>query len=412
MVSMIDFSKRMARIKQVCLLFMLLISGELRAQQDSCGLRMSLLTCSPGAELYSTFGHSALRVVDSAAGTDIVYNYGVFDFYDPNFYAKFVRGKLLYYLDQEAFPDFLYAYQRENRSVREQVLQLDCAEKAAMQQFLFNNVRPENRSYKYDFLFDNCTTRLRDLILRQQGSSYVTADIQQGTPQSFRHHIHTYLDMNRMPWSKLGIDILLGSRLDRLMNNDEAMFLPDYLEKGLDSSNSAKGSLVAARQTIYQRNENLLANNGLPFSPALLGWLLATLTLVATFTRGKAFRSYLAFIDFMLFLVTGLVGILLVFMWTGTDHQICKDNLNLLWAIPTHTLAAFFIRSAKSSWKTYFHYTALLCLLLLASWAFLPQQLNPALIPFVLVIGLRAWDIAGRQKRIIWKNRSASATVS
>lgn len=399
-------------IRLSLLLLLSLSAPALRAQQDSCGLRISLLTCSPGAELYSTFGHSALRVVDNSAGTDIVYNYGVFDFYDPQFYAKFVRGKLLYYLDQEAFPDFLFAYQRENRSVREQVLELSCAEKSAMQQFLFNNIRPENRSYRYDFLFDNCTTRLRELILRQQGSNYTTADIQQGRPQSFRHHIHTYLDMNRMPWSKLGIDILLGSRLDRLMNNDEAMFLPDYLEKGLDSSSGTGGPVVAARQTIYQRDESLLSKSGLPFSPALLGWMLAALTLIATFTRSKAFRGYLAFADYLLFLLMGLVGVLLIFMWTGTDHQICKDNFNLLWAVPTHTLAAFFIRSPKAYWKAYFHYTALLCMLLIATWAFLPQQLNPALIPFVLIAGLRAWDIAGRQKHIIWKNRSASDTVS
>lgn len=400
-------------IRLSLLLLLSLSAPALRAQQDSCGLRISLLTCSPGTELYSTFGHSALRVVDSAAGTDIVYNYGVFDFYDPQFYTKFVRGKLLYYLDQQAFPDFLYAYQLENRSVREQVLQLNCTEKLAMQQFLFTNIRPENRSYKYDFLFDNCTTRLRELILRQPGGgSYITSDIQQGKPESFRNHIHTYLDMNRMPWSKLGIDILLGSRLDRRMNNDEAMFLPDYLEKGLDSSSGARGRLVASRQTIYQRDESQLSRSGLPFTPALLGWLLAALTLVATFTRGKAFNGYLAFNDFMLFLLMGLLGLLLIFMWTGTDHQVCKDNFNLLWAIPTHTVAAFFIRSPKASWKAYFHYTALLSILLLATWGFLPQELNPALIPFVLIAGLRAWDIAGRQKRIIWKNRSASDTVS
>jgi hypothetical protein len=410
---MIDFPIRIVRMRNLSLLLLLSLAGStLRAQQDSCGLRISLLTCSPGAELYSTFGHCALRVADSRTGTDIVYNYGVFDFYDPQFYTKFVRGKLLYYLDQEAFPDFLYAYQRENRSVREQVLQLRCREKLAMQQFLFNNIRPENRSYKYDFLFDNCTTRLRELILRQPGSSYTTSDIQQGRPQSFRHHLHTYLDLNRMPWSKLGIDILLGSQLDRTMSNDEAMFLPDYLEKGLDSSSGPLGSLVAARQNIFLRDESQLAHSGLPFSPALLGWLLAALTLVATFTSGRAFRGYLAFIDYMLFLLTGLLGILLVFMWTGTDHQVCRDNYNLLWAIPTHTLAAFFIRSPKTFWKAYFHYSALLCLLLIATWAFLPQQLNPALIPFVFITGLRAWDIAGRQKRIIWKNRPASGTVS
>lgn len=381
----------------------------LRAQADSCGLRISLLTCSPGAELYSTFGHSALRVVDASTGTDIVYNYGVFDFYDPQFYTKFVRGKLRYYLDQEAYVDFLYAYQRENRAVREQVLSLSCAEKTAMQQFLFNNLRPENRTYAYDFLFDNCTTRLRDLILGKSGPSpFQTSDIQDGQPRTFRNHIHSYLNANRMPWAKLGIDILLGSRLDRKMTNAEAMFLPDYLEKALDSSRSPQGALVAQRHLLYNRKE-IQEAGGLPFSPALLGWLLAALTLVATFTRGNAFRYLLAGLDAGIFFIAGCIGILLVFMWTGTDHQVCRDNLNLLWAIPLHAVAAFFVRSRRPSWKAYFHYTALLTILLLLSWAILPQALNPALIPFVCIIGLRAWDIAGRPKKLVWTNSSSSA---
>jgi hypothetical protein len=216
--------------------------------------------------------------------------------------------------------------------------------------------------------------------------------------------------MNHMPWSKLGIDILLGSRLDRKMTNDEAMFLPDYLEKGIDSSRATQ-TLVLQKTTLFQRNENLLQEGGFPLSPALLGWLLFALTLAATFTRGNAFKGYLALIDFMIFFVTGLVGILLVFMWTATDHLVCRDNLNLLWALPTHMLAAFYVRSLKPAWKKYFHAIAILSILLLAGWALLPQRLNPALIPFVMIMGLRAWTIAGRQTGFIWKDKSSSGAV-
>src|SRR5690606_31625041 len=132
---------------------------------DTSRTRISLLTCTPGSELYSVFGHSALRVVDSNAVTDIVYNYGTFDFNDPNFYSKFVRGKLNYYLSTEYFRDFVYGYRLEGRGITEQVLLLTAEEKLALKKFLRENLKPENRHYAYDFFLDNCTTRLRDLII-------------------------------------------------------------------------------------------------------------------------------------------------------------------------------------------------------------------------------------------------------
>lgn len=130
--------------------------------QDSSRLRISLLTCTPGEELYSTFGHSALRVTDSNAVTDLVYNYGTFNFDDEGFYLKFARGKLLYYVSVELFRDFAANYQYENRGITEQVLNLSGEEKIRMRHFLEENLQPQNRYYKYDFFFDNCTTRLRE----------------------------------------------------------------------------------------------------------------------------------------------------------------------------------------------------------------------------------------------------------
>lgn len=134
--------------------------------QDSTRIRISLLTCSPGEELYASFGHSALRVIDSNAVTDIIYNYGTFNFDDPDFYSKFVRGKLFYALSIERPEDFLYSYRAENRSVTEQVLDIAQPEALAIKHFLAENIKEEKRWYKYDFVRDNCTTRLRDILVK------------------------------------------------------------------------------------------------------------------------------------------------------------------------------------------------------------------------------------------------------
>lgn len=158
--------------RRILIALLLLASFQFsHAEETSSRLRISLLTCSPGKDLYAVFGHSALRIVDSAVGTDIVYNYGTFDFDDPDFYTKFVRGKLWYFLSQAYFADFIYEYDYFKRPVTEQVLMLTDAEKIALQQAIFDNLREENRYYQYDFLFDNCTTRLRDLIFKTKTAS-------------------------------------------------------------------------------------------------------------------------------------------------------------------------------------------------------------------------------------------------
>ena len=205
------------------------------AQSNPCRMRISLLTCAPGAELYSTFGHTAIRITDSTTGTDFVYNYGTFWFEDPQFYTKFIRGKLDYSLSVDKFPDFMYEYQYFQRSVWEQELNLSCGEKEQIITALNINMQGANRLYKYDFIYDNCTTRIRDLIFRSlPGSAVKNKLVPAGT--TARNLIHSYLDKGGEPWSKLGIDILLGAKLDKPVDNTVAMFLPDYLLKGIDSA--------------------------------------------------------------------------------------------------------------------------------------------------------------------------------
>ena len=176
-------------------LFILLhiFSTEKSFSQDSSHIRISLLTCSPGQELYSIFGHSAIRVTDSTSLTDIVFNYGTFNFDDENFYLKFVRGKLLYYLSIERFDDFSASYQFEGRGITEQVLELSAKEKIDLQHFLIENLKEENKFYHYDFFLDNCTTRLRDLIVKIKNPQRPLPPVMP-LNTTFRHTIHQYLD--------------------------------------------------------------------------------------------------------------------------------------------------------------------------------------------------------------------------
>ncbi|HVF95944.1 MAG TPA: DUF4105 domain-containing protein, partial [Flavisolibacter sp.] len=212
--------------------------------QDSCGLRITLVTCAPGAELYSTFGHTAIRVSNRASGLDDVYNYGTFEFAD-DFYAKFVRGKLLYALAVQSFSDFMYQYQVESRSVVEQEFALTCKQKNELYARLLNNLLPQNRSYRYDFLFDNCTTRARDMIDTGATATVDFKSILQPKPFTFRNHIDVYLNRGHQDWSKLGIDLLLGAKMDRPATNTEAMFLPDNLMGAFEKATINGKPLVA-----------------------------------------------------------------------------------------------------------------------------------------------------------------------
>jgi hypothetical protein len=363
--------------------------------QDSSRLRISLLTCTPGQELYSTFGHTAIRVIDSNSLTDYVYNFGTFDFEDPNFYLKFVKGKLLYFLSAEPYADFAALYRFEGRGITEQLLNLDAAEKDSTRRLLNQTLREENRYYLYDFFFDNCTTRPRDIIVRHQHPlPALPAVLREGT--TFRHAIHHYLDKYDHPWSKLGIDLLLGAPTDAVMKKAQEQFLPEILMQALDSSKPA-GSRIAAKQELVA--DRLDSRPKTRITPMLLFAAFALLLLISGYYGGASLQAWLRRFDALLFLLAGLVGVVLVFMWTGTNHAMCRYNLNLFWALPTHAVFAFLIFSKKAIVRRYFGATALLNSFLLLGWFFLPQQLNPAFIPLVLLLMFRAAGIYYRHVR-------------
>ena len=378
----------MAKTLQKILLafFLLLASQQQTIAQDSSRLRISLLTCTPGEELYSIFGHSAIRIIDSNNVTDYVYNYGTFNFDDEGFYLKFVRGKLLYYVSLERADDFIYNYMASGRGITEQLLNLSADEKITVQKALNENLKEENKYYKYDFFLDNCTTRLRDIITNNKNPKPVLPAVMPVNTR-FRQAIHAYLDKGGQYWSKLGIDILLGAPTDKIMTAAEQEFLPDNLMSALDSSKNVK--IIASKTNLYeiggQKNEDNL------FTPMLCFSLLFLMIFLISLSKSKFSTIFLIGFDHVFFFIIGLLGILLILMWVATDHTMTKNNFNLIWALPTHTLASFFITSNKKYAKKYFLFTMILTIALLISWLLLPQEMNNSLLPIVLLIFYRSY---------------------
>ncbi|MFM1793696.1 MAG: hypothetical protein RL642_81 [Bacteroidota bacterium] len=365
--------------------------GAIAQDEKPSALRISLITCSPGAELYSVFGHNALRIVDSAAGTDIAYNFGTFNFDDPDFYTKFVRGKLQYYLSQENFNDFLFAYRYFKRGVSEQVLQLSDKEKKAIQLALFENLSEEHRYYKYDFFYDNCSTRLRDIIFKSKSNQAFTPPpfVEEGL--TFRDHLHTYLDRAEMSWTKLGIDIILGLEADKKMSISDAMFLPDFLAKGARATQVNNQKLVSEELVLTPDVQPVPEKVPFWWSPFFMLCVVSIVIVAPLKNINNHVVKLQNIVEKVVFMSAGLVGLLLVFMWVATDHQSTARNLNLIWAFPLH-LVFIFRQSNLPQWlKTYAKLYTLLVAILLVSAVLVPGILAQALFPVLLAMGYKTW---------------------
>ena len=353
-------------------------------------VKISLLTCSAGEELYTSFGHTGIRIVDSTRHSDVVFNYGTFEFDQPNFYMKFIRGKLNYMISEDSYDDFMEEYRETQRSVTEQDLNLNDEEKKWVIRFLYNNYLPQNRNYKYDFLYDNCATRIRDILFNKISGVSLTAPIVQPNT-TFRDLIYFYLDRAGQPWSKLGIDILLGSPVDKKLDNNTCMFLPDFLRKAANAAViHGQPYVLAERKLIDAPPLNQPQGKYAP----LIIFIIVCVALLSVyfFCRKNVFLTHL--LDSALLYLTGLLGLFLLFMWFGTDHQTCLYNYNLLWAIPANFFAAFFVWKKREWLRIYFVIAAVITVILLLGWRLLPQHFNSALFPFCLLMLMRYAQLA------------------
>lgn len=298
-------------------------------------LRISLLTCGAGEQIWEIFGHTAIRVTDTAAGIDEVYNYGTFDGYEKGFEWKFMQGKLSYYLSHYSYRAFREEYMAAGRSIAEQELLADSAEKQAIYDFLKWNALRENRFYRYDFLYDNCATRVRDIFPDTWGKAFLFGNAlpDTETPLSFRQLINAYFYRNH--FERFGVNLLFGAETDKKMSSWDIMFLPDFLQKGLAGATLDQAPAATAPVLLYE---------GLPLPEAgVNGVFLISIGVALLILGGALYKPLRAaghFTSRLLLLITGLLGSIMLFMWLGTEHQSCRNNYNLLWALPTNIILA------------------------------------------------------------------------
>ena len=222
-----------------------MLSVGMMAQPLSEGATISLLTCTPGKELYAKYGHTALRVLDEANDLDIVFNYGIFDFNTDHFYWKFVKGETWYELGASPYWWFMREYRETQRPVYEQVLNLDAAQREALWQALVENYQPQNRKYLYNFVFDNCATRPYYLIAKVLGDT-ITSAYTGNTGTTYRAFIRHYT--GRYSWNNAGINLLFGPKADQPMNSEQRLFLPEELMLFVSQAQHSGTPLVANEQ--------------------------------------------------------------------------------------------------------------------------------------------------------------------
>ena len=309
---------------------------------ESSHLRISLVTCGPGdEEIWEVFGHTAVRVYDSLHHTDLVYNYGTFD-YGPDFEVQFMRGKLLYSLSVAEYQGFIPEYVIAKRSMEEQVLLLTDKQKNELYTYLNWNAEQANRYYKYDFFFDNCATRIRNVFPKILGNGFVYGrTMPKDARITFRDIIIRYF--YRDHWTRVGVNLLLGSKIDKPMTNEDIMFLPDYLRDGVGGATLNGVKIASPSIPILPGSEMQKKGINQPF---IVLCLVAVLTIAGLTV--KKLRVLGKIMSGLLLFVTGLLGCLMLVMWFATDHQGCADNYNLLWCLPTNIIIAFFNPKGKS----------------------------------------------------------------
>lgn len=359
---------------------------------------ISIITIGPGDMLYDSFGHNAIRVSDPSNGKDLVFNYGTFDFNTPNFYIKFGRGKLPYALSVRPYQSFKRNYIAERRWIKEQKLDLTYGEKVGIFNFLLNNAQPENREYRYDFFFDNCATRIRDVLVASLGEKLAYNDTAYvPTRYTFRELIQQRLDWNT--WGSVGIDIALGAVIDKKATPWEHQYLPDYTFDAIKTAKVTRNGETKplVKNTISSNEAGARAASSSFFmSPFFIFLLLSLGILYITFKDAKK-QQRTPWLDGTIFLVTGVVGMLLLPLWVGTDHTATANNYNLLWGFPLNLL--FFVliwKKTPKKWLRRYVFLLLLMLVLLSiHWITGVQVFALALLPLLIALFVRYVYVVG-----------------
>jgi len=356
--------------------------------QLSTNAEISVLTVGQGDNLNDAFGHSAFRVKDRNSGLDIVYGYGRYDFNTPNFYLKFVQGKLNYLMGKRKFSDFFELYRYYDRTIQEQKLNLSQDQKQRLYNYLINNYKPENRAYLYDFFYDNCATKIRDVANVTSNSTITYLEISEEDKKTFRELIHEEVGHNT--WGSFGIDIALGSLIDKKATKEEQLFLPKYIFESFKNVSLNEKPLVKSSNTIYKSRYGTAYKTNFFVSPIFIVSLIAILIIFITFKDNKNSKRT-KWLDVLLFSISGLIGVLLLLLWFGTDHTTTGYNYNLLWAFPLNLFALiqFFKKTPKKWFRSYLKYLIIMLALMAMHWIIGVQVFAIGFLPLLIALIIR-----------------------
>jgi hypothetical protein len=365
-------------------LSILFFQFELKSQTLSSGAQISILTCDPGMDVYSMYGHTAIRISDPTQGLDAVFNYGLFSFDSPNFMYRFAKGQTDYLMGGERFKGWLTQYDEEKRSVYEQVLNLSPEGKNILFRALIENAKPENRMYRYNFFMDNCATRVRDMIERNAGSPIIFTENRPS--ESYRDLIKKFHHSFR--WIDLGIDLLVGKKADLPVSAYGQMFLPEYLKdqfaKAEISIDGKEQPFVIETKTLREYPNSKLYSD-LPWPAIIFGLIFLVIAFITT--RGIIRKRNTDWIDYTLLCMSGFAGLIIAWFTLYSEHPAMSPNYNLLWAFPLNLFFVFIWKVKR--WRKYSrNYFFLTGALLLGSF-FSGQQFNPAVYFIIMMLLIR-----------------------
>jgi hypothetical protein len=375
-----------------CLLWICLVTHIKSQNYDD--LQVSLLTVeSRPKAIYTSFGHTAIRLLQPSEKLDVVLNWGLFDFDGPNFILRFIKGETDYKMGDDPTSFFIYQYSLgDATTVHEQVLNIPNSEKAALVKMLATNLLPENVEYRYNYFFDNCTTRPRDIIERFCGGQLIYRE--QVKDCTYRDYVHQCT--SGFPWMQFGIDLLIGNGADSLISYHSQLFLPEKLMEALNHAvvKDADGNehpIVLSSEVMIQTKDSQESKPIFAYFPLITAWAIFFISLAWAISgysgkHAKSVRMYFTF----LFFFAGLGGCIVTMTSFFSVHPCTWPNLNIIWIHPLQWIGCFgyAIKKSYAPIRWYHAINFVLLSALLLGWHWIPQQLNLICVPFILSLWL------------------------
>ena len=379
-------------VRKILLILLSLFILQVYAQEnkeESAQYHISILTIGPGNSLSDAFGHSGIRVIDEINNYDIVFNYGVYDYNAPNFYGNFVKGRPIYSLGLNNYENFYKNYVNQSRQIIEQKLDLSEYQKRIFVNKLITNSKEANKFYEYNYFENNCSTKIADLFNEILEEDIKNEDLHKINVSTNSYRKLVYENINPNSWGALGIDICLGAVIDKNINSKDELFLPYNLKSYFDqlgNSNIRNGNLVTTSVLFgeYSKYTETL------ISPVYFLLILSLIIILITYIDYlRRTRSIL--LDSIVLIITGIIGLLLIYLWFFSNHTASGWNYNLLWAIPFNLI--LFIELLKSKQKkwviSYLKLIVIMLLLMCLHWVVGVQVFNISLISLILALIIR-----------------------